>query len=275
MNEPTLRRSRKRVRVTPGQVVAVPLSDGTIGLGHVVHCDGHSMTFVVLGVRDGSVEALGRRLDEAVRCPIGVLVTGDGFIRDGDWPIVDERPPDYDFGFTMPKNMDGKSGYYTPIVVRDFVDAYYGLRPWDEWPMSPIWNRKILLPYLPIPATARFQGAPGAPRPPPPKPPPVTDGPALVTIQLVYPGTGMPSTDLVRRRQDFERRIEAAGAGEVDGAETGAGVMEIFLRTGDVRSAVALVEKIAEETGWKDDMLIETAPLDGEDEDEDESEGSD
>jgi hypothetical protein len=97
----------------------------------------------------------------------------------------------------------------------------------------------------------------------------VTDGPALVTIQLVYPGAGMPSTDLVRRRQDFERRLEAAGVGDVEGAETGGGVMEVYLRARDVRRAVPLVEKLAEETGWKDDMLIETAPLDDDDDDGD------
>jgi hypothetical protein len=128
--------------------------------------------------------------------------------------------------------------------------------------------RSILLPHLAIPPTARFQWTPGAPPPRPSKAATVTDGPALVTIQLVYPGTGMPDPELVRRRQDFERRLEEAGAGEVEGAESGAGVMEIQLRTGDVRRALRLIERAAEESGWKDDLLIETAPP-GDDEDAD------
>ncbi len=72
----------------------------------------------------------------------------------------------------------------------------------------------------------------------------------------------MPSTDDVRRRRDFEHRLEAAGVGDVEGAESGGGVMEVYLRTRDVRRAVPLVEKVAEETGGKDDVLVETAPLD-------------
>jgi hypothetical protein len=90
--------------------------------------------------------------------------------------------------------------------------------------------------------------------------------PALVTIQLLYPGTGLPSTDLLRKRQELERRIEAAGAGEIEGAESGAGVMQIFLRTDDVRRAMPLVEKAAAELGFADDLLIETAPLEDDDE---------
>lgn len=150
--------------------------------------------------------------------------------------------------------------------MSDFLEAYHGLRPWDERPMSSAWNREILLSQLPVPMTARYQAAGAtAPSPSTPtKPPPVTDGPALITIQLVYPGAGLPSTEIVRKRQALERRLEAAGAGELDGAESGAGDMEIFLRTDDVRRSVSLVETIAAELGFADDMLIETRPVDDE-----------
>jgi len=267
---PPMERSRKRNRPSIGDVFAFPLADGTWALGHIVRERRIAICCVLFAYLAPSVEVLRASLDDAMREPIGILITMGFDVREGAWPIVGHRTPSYpDIGLPAMGETDCITTH-GPVALSHFVEAFHGLRPWDEGKLGAKYNRAILLPHLPIPAAARFHGtsrAPGAP--PPSKPPPVTDGPALVTIQLVYPGAGMPSTDLVRRRQDFERRLEAAGVGDVEGAETGGGVMEVYLRARDVRRAVPLVEKLAEETGWKDDMLIETAPLDDDDDDGD------
>jgi hypothetical protein len=275
VNASTERGSRKRIKSRVGDIFAIDLAGGSWGLGHIVAGGGADTCHVLFANYAASVEDLRTLLDQAMLDPVGMVVSNDTEIRRGTWPIVGHREPQYP-GIVFPKlGMGGGTTWHSPAALPEFIEAYHGLRPWDEAPISVVWNREILLPHLPIPATARFRGGSPAPVPPPTvKPPPVTEGPALVTIQLVYPGSGYPSTDLVRKRQEMERRLEAAGAGEVEGAESGAGVMEVYLRTDDVRRAVPLVEQIAGELGFKDDLLIETAPLeDDEGEDEEAEDG--
>jgi hypothetical protein len=62
-------------------------------------------------------------------------------------------------------------------------------------------------------------------------------------------------------RQEMERRLEAEGPGEADSAESGAGVMTIYVLVDDVRRAVPIVERIAGELGFKDDVLIDAASI--------------
>jgi hypothetical protein len=274
MNDSTERRSRKRIKSHVGDLFAVELANKAWGLGHIVVGGGADTCYVLFAKYAASVEELRAALDEAMRDPIGVVVSNDTEIRRGTWPLVGHRVPDYP-DISFPKlGMGEGTEWYSPGVLPEFIEAYHGLRLWDEWPRIAPWYRDILLSHLPIPPTARFRSASDAPAPAPPvacKPPPITEGPALVTIQLVYSGTDMPSTDLVRRRQEMERRLEADGAGEVDGTESGAGVMEIYLRVSDVRRAVPIVEKVAREFGFADDVLIETAALEEEEEDGDEA----
>ena len=267
MSDSTERPSRKRVKFNVGDFFAVDLDDGTWGLGHIVAADA-TICCALFSARAPSVDALRAALNNARRQPVGLMVTTVVEIRAGRWPIVGHGAPDYP-ELRVPKLSGEGSGCYTVRVLAEFLEAYHGLRPWDEWPMSAVWNREILLPHLSVPPTARFQGPAQAPAPATSKPPPITDGPALVTIHLLYPGTGLPGTDLLRRRQELERRLEAGGAGEIEGAESGGGVMEVYLRTDDVRRAVPLVEKLAAELGFADDMLIETAPVDDEEGEDD------
>ena len=263
MSAPTERRSLKRVEPRVGDLFAIDLADGSWGLGHIVAGGGANTWHVLFAKRAATVEALSAALDDMIHEPIGVLVSNDTDIRRGTWPLVGHRAPDYP-DMRLPKvSGEGATWWYTPAFLPDFIEAYLGLRFWDEGQATPSMYRDILLPHLPVPTTARYKaaGSPMPSPPSPPKPPPVTDGPALVTLQLVYPGTGLPSIDLLRKRQELERRLEAAGAGEIEGAESGEGVMEIFLHTHDVRYAASLIESIAAELGLAEDLLLETAPL--------------
>ncbi|MFT3769640.1 MAG: RHS repeat-associated core domain-containing protein [Minicystis sp.] len=260
---PDKRPSRKRTKFRVGDLFAVPLKDGTWGLGHVVAAD-LAICCLVFAARAASTDALRAVLDDALREPIGAAVITDFTIARGTWPVIGHRAPHYP-DLRLPKLSGEGASSYTDGVLAEFLEAYHGLRPWNEWPEVATWYRDILLSHLPIPSTARFQGAPAV-QPAARKPSSVTEGPAIVTVRIVYPGTGFPSADLVRRRHEMERRLEAEGAGEVEGAESGAGTMQVFLRADDVRCAVPLVEKIGAELGFADDMLIETAPVEENDE---------
>jgi len=195
--------------------------------------------------------------------PIAMLeVTGDE-IADGHWPVIGHRDPAYPV-----EMLDMKGISYTAGMSRYLFNAWYGLIPWDGM-YDPRCYEKMLLPGAPVPPTVRYKrdfeaAAAVAPTSAPettPEPS-VTDGPAEIHIEIKYPGDALPSIDLLRRRQALERTLEAAGAGQVTDAGGGGGVMDIYLRTVDVRRAMPLVEAAVQACGFAADARIETSPLD-------------
>lgn len=264
MSEPPERRNRQRVKPQVGDLFAIDLVDGSWGLGHIVASEGKGADtcYVLFAKPTGSVAELPAHLDEVMRAPVGVLISNDTEIRRGTWPIVGHREPYYP-GISLPKLSGEGATWRTPGVLPGFIEAYNGLRPWDEYAATPTYYNRILLPHLSVPPAARFRDAFAAP-PPVARavsaPARVTEGPAELTIQIVYPGDGLPSSDLLHRRQEMERRLEMEGVGEVESAESGAGVMTIYLLVDDVRRAVPVVERIAGELGLANDVLIDAAP---------------
>ena len=258
---------RRRFKPKQGDVFAVPLRDGTFGLGQVVDVDQWEGPFALFARRAASPAELLPGIQAALEHPLSILVLTANSLKNGEWPIIASLPRDHT-RFTIPT--DGKGASHTFGVAMDLLNAYHGLIPWDGM-ADPRRYEKLLIPGTPIPPTIRrTRDSATSPAAPPAtvKLPQVTEGPAALTIQIVYAGTGLPSADLLHKRQEMERRLQAEGAGEVEGTESGAGVMEIYLLTDEVRRAVPLAETIAGELGFAGDMLIETAPLD-EDEDED------
>ena len=270
----------KRIKYRTGDLFAVPVSERLHGLGHVVECTKYEATCALFAEHAATPAELVAKIDDTSK-PVSILVVGDEYLKTGRWPILANCQRDYS-AFKVPTH--AKSSSYGQGWAEMFLAAYHGIDPWDGFDSTkhPQHHQILLIPGTRLPATVRYKKelttdeiiafrAKYAPEHH--APPPVTAGPALVTLQLIYPGTGLPSTDLLRRRQELERRLEAAGAGEIEGAESGGGVMEVFLRTDDVRRAVPLVEQLAAELGFADEMLIETAALeDDEDEDDEDDE---
>jgi len=145
-------------------------------------------------------------------------------------------------------------------------DAYYGLRPWDEM-ADPKYYEKHLFQGTPVPAGVRYKrdfekeaAAAAAATPAADEPAlQVTEGSGEIHIEIKYPGDALPSVEMLHRRQALENALEAAGAGEVTDAGGGGGVMDIFLRTRDVRRSLPLVEKAVEESGFGQEARIDTA----------------
>ncbi len=161
------------------------------------------------------------------------------------------------------------------------AEAYHGLRAWDEL-YDPKEYDRMLLPGVPVPPTARYKrdfekdravassatSIAGA-APADDTASLVTDGPAEIHIEIKYPGEALPSIELLHRRQAVERALEEAGAGEVTDAGGGGGVMDIYLRTDDIRRAMPVVMKAVKDAGFENAAKIEVgARSDPEDEDE-------
>ncbi len=260
---------RKRIKLEMGQLAAVPLLDGTYALIHVAQCK-IGMIAAHYAHRAKRTEQLLEGLTEAMaNGPIAMLkVTGDE-VRDGLWPVIGYKDPMY-----PAEMLDMKGVSHLAATSRFLFNAYYGLRPWDE-AVIPGWYDRMLLPGIPVPPTVRYKrdfekDAAAAARlaaPPPPPTieetaaPPVTDGPAVIHIEIRYPGEDLPSVELLHRRQALERTLEEAGAGTVTDAGGGGGVMDIYLRTADVRRAMPLVVNAAREAHFDNDSKIETSAL--------------
>jgi hypothetical protein len=264
---------RRRVKVKPGQVVGVPLRDGTFALAHIALRPYLSMTCVLFAHNAATAEQLLEGLDEVLRGrPIAVMVVTSDEARSGSWPVIAERDPAY-----PAELLDTRGVSHTASLARMVFEAYYGLRPWDEL-YDPKGYEKMLLPGVPVPPTVRYKrdferdaaavAAKAAAADEPALQ--VTEGPGEIHIEITYPGEGLPPVELLHRRQKLESALEAAGAGEVTDAGGGGGVMDIFLQTDDVARALPLVKAAVKEAGFDKDARIEAAPLDEDEEEEDE-----
>jgi hypothetical protein len=273
---------RRRVKAQTGQLVGIPLLDGTFALAHIglvqtaMYFQG-TLATVLFARRAASLEELREGLDDALRGqPISVVNAIGTYLTDGFWPVIGMKEPSYPANWLAPKTT------YTSNMVSSIFEAYYGLRPWDE-SVDPRMYEKRLLPGVPVPPTIRFKAdfereaaaaaaaaasTKGAADEPTLE---VTEGPGEIQIEITYPGEGLPSIELLHRREALERALEAAGAGEVTGAGGGGGVMDIFLQTGDVARALPLVEAAVKEAGFDKDARIETVPLDEEEEEDGDS----
>jgi len=269
---------RKRVKVKTGQLVAVPLLDGTFALVHVALYDGR-ITAAHFAHRKGSPEQLLDGMADAVLDrPIAILAVTSDEVYDGHWPVLGHKEPTYPAAV-----LDMKGTSYTASVTRHLFEAYYGLRPWDEMAV-PRWYDQMLLPGVPVPPTVRYKRdfekdatAAGAVSPPAPAEsadsgedaePPITEGPAVIHIEIKYPGEELPTIELLHRRQAIETALEQAGVGEVTDAGGGGGVMDVYLATQDVAHAMPFVTAAVKEAGFEKDTRIETEPLNDGDEDE-------
>lgn len=264
---------KRRARATAGQVVAVPLRDGSVGLAQVA-IGGTCITIVLFPQRAGNPDELRTVMDEALRSePFAVMrVTGDE-LRDGEWSILGTREPLY------PPNMLATGGRTSSAVVaRSLFNGYFGLEPWDAM-ADPMDYEKRLLPGVPVPPTVRYKrdfekaaaasasSAPSSHSREPSPDAPIMEGPAEIHVEIKYPGDALPSIDLLHRRQALEQLLEAAGTGEVTDAGGGGGVIDIHLRTADIRTALPLVEAAIRTAGFQEEATIQVSPVDDDDDD--------
>ncbi len=259
------------------QLVAVPLNDGSFGLGHVARSSHLQMILVHFDHRAATPEGLLDGLEEALHDKqIAILAMNNADIRDGKWPVIGESVPNY------PSEMlDMKGRSYLCTMAPWLFNAYYGLAPWDA-AADPRFFEKALLPGVLVPPTVRYKRDFGAlapvtaaktattPAANDDSAPPITEGPGVIHIEIKYKGDGLPAMELLHRRQAVEDGLEAAGAGTVTDAGGGGGVMDIFLKTKDIARAIPFVRAALTAAGFERDARIEVEPMP----DEDDSDGN-
>jgi len=263
--------SSRNIRPKVGDVFAIRLRDGTIGVGHVVAYEGRRSACALFAKRAHEYMGLLSELDMSLAQPLTILTITDARLRRGDWPIFSHRIIDYS-NHAIPS--DGRGTSHTSDIIEDFLEAYHGLTPWDGM-YEPDYFQKKLIPGVPVPPTVRYKrdfapSAQSAPTAQPEPAPQVTEGPAEIHIAILYPGKGLPTGEQLHKRQELERRLEEENAGEITDAGGGEGVMDIYLETDDVQRAMPIVERLVSELGLAADTLIEAGPVDEDGVDEDE-----
>jgi len=190
----------------------------------------------------------------------------DTEIVSGEWPLVGARTIEHQ-GVDLDAIAEREGGSSTGLgAARPFLEAYFGLRPWDE-SYDPRANELILVPGVAPPSTRRYLremferrlvevfGC---------VPSEIESGPASMHVILAYPGTSLPRLiDLPKPRQ-----LSAKLVATVPGAHRvrwggGGGVFDLFVETTDASSARAAIDAAARELRLEHDVLVESYPAIG------------
>jgi hypothetical protein len=218
-------RKRKQQPAT-GDLVAIPLSDGTVGLGLLVYATATGFMCIAMSNRARAAADL---KGVELGLPVAATNTTDELIEDGDWPIVDNRPiPDYLQSLPYPDEVVSRGGG----LLQSILDYYHRID--DDYAEAAVasWRSEIVFPWIDLPrgkALEELGVARSAPTPSSTESCPL--GPAKVHVRILYEGRGLPAVEDLRRRQRIQARIEELGGGEVTDAGAGDGVLDIHFET--------------------------------------------
>lgn len=130
----------KRQKWKVGDLFKIPLADGSAALGHIVAQEREMLNSVTCAFYDAKVpetcppQAPPLPSDEAL---IACLFTTHDLLGNGSWTVIGHSSPrvsrkhlpyeDCRRGGWVGAKMRGSG------IVRQFLDAYYRLAPWDDW----------------------------------------------------------------------------------------------------------------------------------------------
>jgi hypothetical protein len=135
-----------------GDIFLVPNSDGKFTPGQVIAHEKrtlHSASCAFFDQRVATPEE-GKRLTlELAKCFSARLVTPDG-LDAGIWPVVMSHSIILPKKFWPYEDLLSKKKRGAIVdgtgIIRDFLDAFYGLRPWDNWYRSDFLDGMLLSP---------------------------------------------------------------------------------------------------------------------------------
>jgi len=250
---------KKKIEAREGDLFAIPLCDGSFGLGHVVHvvvCGRDRTPSIVLLSAHG--HALQQLLDHG-RVPVSAMIVTGDMLADGDWPIIGNESPTYPFA--IPRDDEPGSSCHTAIAAPRLLEFLHGIRKLPpDW--KPSLQEQLLLPGMRMPPGwkdgaigAEASGGPrastAAANPP--------EGPGELHVAILYEGNGMPTVEDLRLRQEAERRLGEIG--EVTEAGAGGGIMDIYVQVDSGRRALARTALILRELGVTDRSETEVRPI--------------
>jgi hypothetical protein len=131
---------RKRQAWQVGDVFSVPTSDGWSAIGQVIGREPdlpRSATVALFDERHKSVDLDRHRISLSPETLFAVLFVTTHNLDSGNWCVLDHRAVAID-PRRNPHEQTRKDGFVGAKVigasiVGSFVNAYFGLEPWDDW----------------------------------------------------------------------------------------------------------------------------------------------
>jgi hypothetical protein len=131
---------RKRQQWQVGDVFLIPTSDGQVTIGQVVGREPDllpSATVALFDERHASPDVA--RIEGALspKALFAVLFVTKNHLDSGEWSVIDHRKVEIDprknpYEHTRSNGFIGAKVFGADIV-NEFVNAFYGLVPWDDW----------------------------------------------------------------------------------------------------------------------------------------------
>jgi hypothetical protein len=130
----------KRQKPREGDVFFIPLVDGSFSVGQLLQITPEALNsyvcaFFDVRVPDDSVDAA----TDINNCtPFAVLFVTPESLKRGYWPILRNVKLAAEVEQYIPiRSLEAAEFVGATIIgagnIRKFIDAYYGLRPWDDW----------------------------------------------------------------------------------------------------------------------------------------------
>ena len=146
----------KEIKV--GDVFGVPLNDGTYGLVKILLFEKRAMNSYLCSLFDRRINSFENSLPTDAN-PISIcFVTPESFLG-RKWVKLDSGFPTDEIANVDIEGMR-RSGFvgakiFGSAIVRKFLNAYYGLEPWDGY-ADPKYFEKFLLPGVTVPDNIIF-----------------------------------------------------------------------------------------------------------------------
>jgi hypothetical protein len=130
----------RRQRWQVGDVFTVPTSDGLVAVGQVIGREPdlpRSATIALFDEKHGSLEAARGNSVLEPNAVFAVLFVTTNHLDSGDWCVIDHREVAIDprrnpYEHTRENGFVGAK-IVGANIVSEFVNAFYGLAPWDDW----------------------------------------------------------------------------------------------------------------------------------------------
>jgi Immunity protein 26 len=131
-------KSKQKWRI--GDVFTIATTDRRFAIGQIIGQEPDLMRSVTVALFDERYGTL-REAGEKAKCDpanlFAILFVTVNHLESGDWHIVGHRSATVDSRFS-PHEQTRIAGFVGAKVVgsgivNDFVEAFYGLAPWDDW----------------------------------------------------------------------------------------------------------------------------------------------
>jgi hypothetical protein len=151
--------ARRKQKWVIGDVFAIGTRDGRFGVGQIIGCEAEVLDSVTIALFKEQVEdpASASRAELSIGQAFSLLFCTRESLDSGRWRVVCNRPVLIDrslFPYESTRAQRWVGAHVTGSgIVNEFVDAYFGLVPWDDW-HDPQYLDKLLLPSVPRPERA-------------------------------------------------------------------------------------------------------------------------